>query len=136
MFPPPPPPPPPLEIHKSMLKCYIFISFAAFIQTPTNTTVCLGSTAQFVCSATGAYIVTYLLNSMVVQNPSPYANLSAPTFSGNGSNITTVNITIFSALVGNDTSIACRAYWVSGTTLTSTAYLRVQGNVYVCYIAM
>ena len=124
------------DIESRRYKCYTFNSFTAFIQTPTNTTVCLGSTSQFVCSATNAYIVTYLLNSMVVQNPSPYANLSAPTFSGNGSTIATVNITIFSALVGNDTSIACRAYLVSGTTLTSTAYLRVQGNAYVCYIAM
>ena len=86
--------------------------------------MCLGSTAQFVCSATNT--VSYLLKSMVVQNPFPYAYMSAPKYIGS---ITVVNITIFNA--PGETLVTCHAYLVSGPVLTSTAYLKTQGKLYM-----
>ena len=60
---------------------------------------------------------------MVVQN----AYISVPTYIGS---ITAIDITFFSAS-GHDSLITCHANLVSGMMLTSTAYLKVQGKLYM-----
>ena len=92
---------------------------ATFIQTPTNTTVCLGSTAQFVCSATGVINVFYLVDSMAV------SNVIAPIYIGN---ITIRNLTILGTIANNNSLITCLGAVSNGSPLTSSAYLSIQGQ--------
>ena len=103
---------------------------ATFIQPPTNTTVCLGSTAQFVCSATNANFVIYLVNSMTIPSlASRGVSVSAPTYSGN---TTIVNLTILGIAVNNNSLITCLAILPTmNGRLSSSAYLSIQGQ-YTC----
>ena len=82
-----------------------------------NTTVCSGSTVQFVCSATDVITVFYSLIS------AKNVNIPAPTVIGGA---VVVNMSISNASA--NAVITCRAYLVNGTVLTRTAYLTVQGT--------
>ena len=85
---------------------------AAFILTPTNTTVCLGSTAQFVCSASDVNFVLYLVDNMNISSlASRGVSVSAITYSGN---MTIVNLTIIH--VNNNSLITCQASQNSSST--------------------
>ena len=98
----------------------------AFIQTPINTMVCLGTTAQFVCSATNVSFITYLVDSMTIPSlASRGVSVSAPTYRGN---MITVNLTILGTPVNNNSLITCQAIVPSGTVLTSSAHLSIQGQ--------
>ena len=101
--------------------------YTALSLTPINTTVCLGSTTQFMCSAANATIITYMVNSKAIPPLPPYVNISAPIFMGNMT--TAATMTIFSAS-DNDTLITCQVFQLNGPALTSTAYLRVQGQLF------
>ena len=103
---------------------------ATFIQPLVNTTVCLGSTAQFVCSATNVSIIYYLVDSMTIPSvASRGVSVSATTYNGN---MAIVNLTILGTLVNNNSFITCLASVSSGLTfLTSSAYLSIQGQ-YMC----
>ena len=97
------------------IECYVYCgAFTAFTLTPINTTVCSGSTAQFVCSATDVTTVFYSMQNVYI---------SAPTYSGGA---TIVNMSISNASA--NAVITCHAYLVNGTVLTRTAYLTVQGT--------
>ena len=100
---------------------------ATFIQPPTNTTVCLGSTAQFVCSATNGITVYYLVDSMTTSRvpASRGVSVSATTYSGN---MAIVNLTILGTPVNNNSLITCEAVGIDGTFLTSSAHLSIQGR--------
>ena len=101
-------------------------SASAFIQTPVNTTVCLGSTAQFVCSATDVisifYNVDYMPFSAVVSRG---ISVSAPTYSGN---MIRMDLTVTGAVVNHNSLITCVAVVSNGTAMTSSAYLSIQGQ--------
>eukprot|EP00731_Ephydatia_muelleri_P019236 Em0012g61a len=87
-----------------------------------NTTVCSGSTVQFVCSATDVIIVSYSLNSKPIPPLPPNVYISAPTVIG-GAVVVHMSISNASA----NAVITCHAYLVNETELTRTAYLTVQG---------
>ena len=99
---------------------------SAFIQTPVNTTVCLGSTAQFVCSATDVisifYYVNYMPFSAVVSRG---VSVSAPTYSGN---MIIRNLTVMGAMINNNSLKICVAVVSNRTAMTSSAYLSIQGQ--------
>ena len=82
-----------------------------------NTTVCSGSTVQFVCSATDVIIVSYSLKSTL------NVYISAPTYI-RGATIINMRISNASA----NAVITCHAYLVNGTVLTRAAYLIVKGT--------
>ena len=94
-----------------------------FTLTPINTTVCSGSTVQFVCSATDVIIVSYSLNSKPIPPLPPNVYISAPTIIGGA---LVVNMTISNASA--NAAITCHAQLVNGTVLNRTAYLQVQGQ--------
>ncbi|KAL5488609.1 hypothetical protein EMCRGX_G017579 [Ephydatia muelleri] len=95
---------------------------ATFTLTPINTTVCSGSTVQFVCSATDVTTVSFFLNSKSIPPLPPNIYISDPTFTG-GATIRNMSISNASA----NAVITCRAYLVIGAVLTRAAYLTVQG---------
>ena len=98
-------------------------TLAAFTLTPINTTVCSGSTVQFVCSATEAIFVYYYLNSKRISPLPPNVNISAPTF--------IERATIVSMSISNASAnaiITCHAYLVNETTFTRESYITVQGS--------
>ena len=69
--------------HCLILKVH-FSPTATFIQPLVNTTVCLGSTATFVCSVTGAMGIFYLVDSMAISNVASRGIIdSAVTYIGN-----------------------------------------------------
>ena len=99
---------------------------SAFIHTPVNTTVCLGSTAQFVCSATDVISILYTVDYMpILAVASRGVSVSAPTYSGN---MTIRNLTVMGAVVSNNSLITCVAVVSNGTAMTSSAYLSIQGQ--------
>ena len=106
-------------------------STATFIQTPINATVCLGSTAQFMCSATDVTFITYLVDSMIISSvASRGVSVSAPTYSGN---MIVLNLTILGIQDNNNSLIACKVIVSNGTALKSSAYLSIQGqHIYLC----
>ena len=78
------------------------------------------------CSAVNVTIITYMVNSKVI--PPPYVSITTPIYIGNM--ITAVNMTIVSAS-DNDTLITCHAFLLNGQQLnSSSAYLRVQGQLF------
>ena len=91
--------------------------------------MCLGSTAQFVCSATDVSTVFYLVDNMligsVVSNISNNISVSAPTSIGN---MTIRSLTVMGAVVNNNSLITCVAVMSNGTAMTSSAYLSIQGQ--------
>ena len=107
---------------------------SAFIQTPVNTTVCLGSTAQFVCSATNVSNILYLVDYMVISSVvSHHISVSAPTYIGN---MTLRNLTV-TAVVNNNSLITCVAVVSNGTAMNSSAYLSIQGqSTCIWYVLM
>ena len=88
-----------------------------------NTTVCSGSTVQFVCSATDVSTVSYSLNSKPIPPLPPNVYISAPTVIGGA---VFVNMSISNASA--NAVITCHAYLVNGAVLTRAAYLTVQGT--------
>ena len=88
--------------------------------------MCLGSTAQFVCSATDVksifFHVDYMPFSAVV---SRNISVSPPTYSGN---MILLNLTVMGAVVNNNSLITCVAVMSNGTAMTSSAYLSIQGQ--------
>ena len=88
--------------------------------------MCLGSTAQFVCSATDVksifYNVDYMPFSAVASRG---ISVSAPTYIGN---MTICSLTVMGAVVNNNSLITCVAVMSNGTTMTSSAYLSIQGQ--------
>ena len=101
-------------------------SASAFIQTPINTTVCLGSTAQFVCSATDVISIFYTVDYMPFSAvASRGISVSAPTYSGN---MIICSLTVTGAVVNNNSLITCVAVVSNGTAMTSSAYLSLQGQ--------
>ena len=99
---------------------------SAFIQTPVNTTVCLGSTAQFVCSAADVKSVFYTVDEIHFSAvASRGINVSAPTYIGN---MTIRNLTVMGAVDNNNSLITCVAVVSNGTAMTSSAYLSIQGQ--------
>ena len=99
---------------------------SAFIQTPVNTTVCLGSTAQFVCSATDVSNVLYLVDYMAFYSvASRGISVSAPTYIGN---MTIRSLTVMGSVVNNNSLITCVAVVSNGSAMTSSAYLSIQGQ--------
>ena len=90
---------------------------------PVNTTVRLGSTAQFVCSATDVisifYYVDYMPFSAVVSRG---VNVSAPTYIGN---MIILYLTVMGAVINNNSLITCVAVVSNGTTMTSSAHLSI-----------
>ncbi|KAL5488546.1 hypothetical protein EMCRGX_G017500 [Ephydatia muelleri] len=112
-----------LKKHILLCICSVVISgVSSFTLTPINTTVCSGSTLQFVCSATDVTTVSYSLNSKPIPPLPPNIIISAPTFIGE---MRIVNMSISNASA--NAVITCRAYLVNGTVWTRTAYLIVQG---------
>eukprot|EP00731_Ephydatia_muelleri_P019243 Em0012g68a len=87
-----------------------------------HTTVCSGSTVQFVCSATDVTTVSYSLNSKPIPPLPPNVYISAPTVIG-GAVVVHMSISNASA----NAVITCHAYLVNGAVLTRAAYLTVQG---------
>ena len=99
---------------------------ATFMQPPTNTTVCLGSNATFVCSATNVMSVFYTVDSMAISNVSSRGvSVSAPTYSGN---MTIRNLTILGTLVNNNSLITCLGIVSNRSPLNSSAYLSIKGQ--------
>ena len=96
----------------------------AFTITPINITVCSGSSAQFMCSASNVYTVYYSVISTSVPPLLPQFKMSAPTYIGGA---TIVNMSISNASA--NAVITCHAYLVNETWLTRAAYLIVQGTV-------
>ncbi|KAL5488594.1 hypothetical protein EMCRGX_G017562 [Ephydatia muelleri] len=96
----------------------------AFTLTPINTTVCSGSTVQFVCSTTDVTTVSYSLNSKPIPPLPPNVYISAPTVIGGA---VVVNMSISNASA--NAVITCYAYLVNGTVLTRAAYLTVQDMI-------
>ena len=88
--------------------------------------MCLGSTAQFVCSATDVisifYNVDYMLFSAVASRG---VSVSAPTYIGN---MIIRNLTVMGAVANNNSLITCVAAMPNGTAMTSSAYLSIQGQ--------
>eukprot|EP00731_Ephydatia_muelleri_P019235 Em0012g60a len=101
---------------------FVIPGLCTFTLTPINTTVCSGSTVQFVCSATDVSTVSYSLNSKPIPPLPPNVYISAPTVIG-GAVVVHMSISNASA----NAVITCHAYLVNGTVLTRAAYLTVQG---------
>ena len=95
----------------------------AFTLTPINTTVCSGTTVQFVCSATDVTIVSYSLNSKPIPPLPPNVYISSPTFIGGA---VVVNMSISNASA--NAVITCHAYLDNRTILTRATYLGIQGQ--------
>lgn len=93
-----------------------------------NSTVCLGSSAQFVCAVKSgdAQNIFYLVNS---RSTSEVANqgiiISALVLIGD---LTYVNLTLPGSIINNNSLITCKAILPNGTVLESSAYLSVQGQ--------
>ena len=99
---------------------------SAFIQTPINTTVCLGSTAQFVCSVTDVISIFYNVDYMPFSAvASRGVSVSPTTYSGN---MTIRSLTVMGAVVNNNSLITCVAIVSNGTAMNSSAYLSIQGQ--------
>ena len=90
-----------------------------------NTSVCSGSIAQLVCSATDVTSVSYSLNSKSPLPPNVY--ISAPTYIGGATTVVNMSISNASA----NAVITCRAYLVNGTVLNRSAYITVQGQAFM-----
>ncbi|KAL5488564.1 hypothetical protein EMCRGX_G017521 [Ephydatia muelleri] len=101
---------------------FVIPGLCTFTLTPINTTVCSGSTVQFVCSATDVTTVSYSLNSKPIPPLPPNVYISAPTVIG-GAVVVHMSISNASA----NAVITCHAYLVNGAVLTRAAYLTVQG---------
>ena len=100
-----------------------YTTLVAFTLTPINTTVCSGSTVQFVCSTTDVTSVSYSLNSKPIPPLPPNVYISAPTVIGGA---VVVNMSISNASA--NAVITYYAYLVNGTVLTRAAYLTVQDS--------
>ena len=88
--------------------------------------MCLGSTAQFVCSATNVSNVFYFLDYMALYSVASHGiSVSAPTYIGN---MTIRSLTIMGAVVNYNFLITCVAVVSNGTIMTSSAYLSIQGQ--------
>ena len=89
--------------------------------------MCLGSTAQFVCSATDVKSIYYTVDYMpFAAVASRGVSVSAPIFSGN---MIILYLTVMGAVVNNNSLITCVAAVVSdGTAMTSSAYLSIEGQ--------
>ena len=110
--------------HKPTYKCTL--PTATFIQPLVNTTVCLGSTAQFVCSATDVIVILYLVDSMAASSvTSRGVRFSGSAYNGN---MTIGNLTIMGTPVNNNSLITCQAAGKDGTTFNSSSYLSIQGQ--------
>ncbi|KAL5488560.1 hypothetical protein EMCRGX_G017515 [Ephydatia muelleri] len=96
---------------------------SSFIQTPINTSICLGSTAQFSCAATDVLNVAFLVNSQSVYS------VGSSTFTTSGQifigNTRFRTLTVVGAT--NSYLITCTLLVSQGNTLNSSAYLSVQG---------
>ena len=93
-----------------------------------NSTVCLGSSAQFMCAAKSSNVasVFYLVNSMTVTEvASQGVAVSAPTAIGDLSH---VSLTVPGSAMNNNSRITCKVILLNGTILESSAYLSVQGQ--------
>ena len=105
---------------------------SAFIQTPVNTTVCLGSTAQFVCSVTvdnNFTVLLYLVNSTIVSEAASRGLQSPP--SNTTGNMTIRSLTVMGAVVHNNSLITCVTVVsnrTNGPAMISSAYLSIQGQ--------
>ena len=88
--------------------------------------MCLGSTAQFVCSATDVISIFYTVDYMPFSAvASRGVSISAPTYTGNRK---TLNLTVMGAVVNNNSLITCVAVVSNGTAMNSSAYLSIQGQ--------
>ena len=88
--------------------------------------MCLGSTAQFVCSATDVISIFYNVDYMPFSAvASRGVSVSPPTYSGN---MAIRNLTVMGAVVNNNSLITCVAVVSNGTAMTSSAYLSIQGQ--------
>ena len=114
-------------ILKSSFWPYIYISVIAL--TPENSTVCLGSSAQFVFAARSSEVASifYLVNSMTSTEVASHGvAVSAPISIGDW---IYVNLTLPGSLMNNNSRITCKAILKRGGIVESSAYLSVQGNV-------
>ena len=107
--------------------CPVTPTSCGFARKPVNSTVCLGSSAQFVCAVKSgdAQNIFYLVNS---RSTSEVANqgiiISALVLIGD---LTYVNLTLPGSIINNNSLITCKAILPNGTILESSAYLSVQG---------
>ena len=97
-----------------------------FTQIPVNTSALVGTTAQFGCTADGAYAITYLVNSMtIIAVASIGVTQSAPVYSGSQ---TSVYLYVPVTRSMDNWPVVCIAYLADGTRVDSPpAYLYVQG---------
>ena len=88
--------------------------------------MCLGSTAQFVCSATDVISIFYNVDYMPLYSVvSRGINVSAPTYIGN---MIILYLTVMGAVANNNSLITCVAVVSNGTAMNSSAYLSIQGQ--------
>ena len=83
--------------------------------------MCLGSTAQFVCSATDVKSIFYNVDNMPFSAvASRGVSVSAP--------LAICNLTVMGAVANNNSLITCVAVVSNGTAMISSAYLSIQGQ--------
>ena len=93
-----------------------------------NTTVCLGSTAQFQCAVakvSGVATIYYLVNNLAISAvASQGISASAPLHIGDD---LYVYLTVAGSAMNNNSLVTCKAILSNTTQLESSAYLFVQG---------
>ena len=114
-----------------------YIHTAALLQSPGNTTICLGSVAELNCSSTDAQTIFYYVNNTpaVAYSSQQGITVSAPMSIG--------SVTLVKLIVQGTTAgvyqILCTVLLTNGSFIdSSTAYLAVQGTsiCIVCYSRM
>ena len=104
-------------------------SITAYLQTPENATVCLGSVSNISCASTNAQTIFYLVNGTQVPSPTLSGfSASAPIPIGN---VTLVVLTVPGVSIGVS-YILCKILLANGTFVDSNSYLTVRGMYNEC----
>ena len=115
---------------KSVVSCiFVIISYSdtGFTEIPVNTTVCLGSTAQFKCACKVSSVASifYLVNNLILTAvASQGISASEPKHIGDD---LYVYLTVAGSAMNNNSLVTCKAILSNNTKLESSAYLFVQG---------
>ena len=96
-------------------------SYCAFIQTPINTSICLGSTARFSCAATDVLNIVFLVDTQIVSSDN-YTTSGLTTIG----NMRFRNLTVVGT-AANSYLITCTIIVSQGNISNRSAYLNVQG---------
>ena len=105
---------------------FFVIGNGIFTQKPVNTSVPVGTTSRFGCTADGADAVAYLVNSMTIaQVVSIRVTQSSPFYSGSQISVY-LDVPVTRSM--DNWSVVCIAYLPDGTHVDSSpAYIHVQG---------